>query len=264
MSSATANFVSSDVGQRVRVSYATGIVPATIASVTNSTTAIMSAAATGVNQMGATIHIGQGYGVGIYNGQGSNQDKNQIIQNVQIDDCARGVDVEGGNVQIFNISGGTNDVGVYFGGGSEVSVIADDQSEGNLQALYEVNLAATVVYRESRMNTTAALADGFFYFAGGGRFSFLLNNSLSTPPKNSVLFGFGGVPTAPVIFSAGNNLQPLTLAEINYNAVDNLSVNSDTIGSNDTISLAIGYPTSCSGITGTGQLANVSGAVTIC
>jgi hypothetical protein len=260
LTSATAAFVSGDVGARIRVSYAGGILDTTIASVTNGTTVILTAGAS-FSQTGVTIHTGQAYGTGFYNGPSGNN-KNQILLNNTISQCARGVDNENGSFFINGLGGGLNDVEVYVLQSTETSEIEDNQSEGSLQGLVNGNNSGTIVWRSNRLTTTNALANGYFYFVGGGRFTFLDNNSIVQSAANSVLFGFGNTPTTPILLSVGNNLQPLTIAQINYATVANAVIMADEIGSNQTMDVFLGLPTSASGLV-TGQLWNNSGVLTV-
>ena len=264
LTSATAAFVSGDAGSRIRLSYSGGILDTTIASYTNSTTVVLSAAPS-FSQSGVTIITGQAYGTGIYQGADGNQDKNMVYNSNQISDCQYAFDIEGGDFHIDNISGGSNDIGVYVNGSAQTSVVRNEQSEGNVQELYVTNNggAGTILYEQSRMNNTNGTAYGLYEFVGGGRLTFLANNSNLTAVSNSVLFAFGGVPTTPTIFSAGNNFAPLTLAEINYNATAYLEAVGDARSGTPGYGMFIGLPTSCSGQP-TGTKALISNVLNVC
>src|SRR5207248_11492241 len=104
LTSATARFVVGDVGKRIRISYSGGLLDTTVAAYVSATQLTLTAAPAW-SQTGVTIVTGTSYGVGYRNGQSQNAIQQQFIK-LQFSNCAIGIEIEGGNVQIVQPSGG--------------------------------------------------------------------------------------------------------------------------------------------------------------
>src|SRR5262245_35128117 len=68
---ASGSFTAADVGKRVRVSYAEGILDTTISAVRDGSHVMLASSAMST-QANTTVHVGQAYGVGIYVGNSQN------------------------------------------------------------------------------------------------------------------------------------------------------------------------------------------------
>lgn len=240
LTSATATFVVGDVGKRVRVSYATGILDTTIASRTNATTVVLTAAAAS-SQTGATVHIGAGNGTAIYQ-TGSNAFHTRYHGN-RIDSCAVAYDMANGSFDITHYGGGFNDIGVKLTNANGNLDYYD--AEHDLQAIAGIG---GISVRWMRGVTDNALANGWMVSTGVGNFTLLgFKGPESAPPANFVLFALGGAAS----FTSIENIYTTTFAQTNFCSAGYMAFINDSF---PTITTKSGYcgsnglPTSASGL----------------
>jgi hypothetical protein len=257
-SASGANFTSADVGERIRASYATGILDTKILSVSDSTSLVMADNALST-QSDVTVHTNQSYGIGVYVGPTSNA-KNQQFYNMNISNCARGFDIENGSFEIHNLGGGSNDLAVYVNQVTEPSGVSFDQSEGNMRGLFIYQGSTPISYRSVRLDLSRAEADGWIKVAGLFDFE---SNRITALSGASNMTLFSPLNKNASVVSTTNNLYNLTFSQINYGSGGFLSVNGDLFqGSTLQFSILNGLPTSASGLY-PGQVWNNGGTLSI-
>jgi hypothetical protein len=191
LSSATATFVTGDVGKRIIISCALGALETTIASRTNGTDIVLTAPWTLASQTGATIHIGQMYGTAIY--QRGNNSFATRFTNIGISYFSIGLDLgAGSNGFIHSIGGGFNDTCISMNGGWDLDRY---DCEDDVRAI----LLPDGVTRPNhisamRMVTEHARADGWFSFASSANIKIEGSVLDQTPAAtNAMLFSnYGG------------------------------------------------------------------------
>lgn len=242
LTSATAAFVAGDVGKRLRVSYATGILDTTVSSVTNSTTVVMAAAAAS-SQTGATVHIGTSYGSGIYI-NGSNAFHERLYDN-RISLCAAAFDLVTSTYDIRHYGGGQNDIGIKNTNSSGTLEFYDAEHDvQGLTGLGQINI------RTMRIVLDNAAANGWINSPGTASITIEGAQVEGAPAaSNFVLFGGGG-PNARFT-SINNNYGAITFAQTNYCSYRNTTFINDifsSIGAQSGYCGTTGLPTSASGL----------------
>jgi hypothetical protein len=189
---ASGSFTAADVGKRVRVSYAEGILDTTIRAVTDRSHVTLASNAVST-QTNATVHVGQAYGVGIYVGNSQNA-KHHKFDHVTTWQCEYGVRAVNGSFELRHMGGGSSDVGVFVGFGVTESILIDFyESEQDLRGIAVFGGVAPVTITNSRISQANQLADGFFYL--GGRVLLqattlqLYTGSCNELSKNGVIVG---------------------------------------------------------------------------
>jgi hypothetical protein len=184
-SSATAAFVSGDVGKRIIISCAIGSLTTTIASRTDGSNIVLTDAWTLASQTGATIHIGQRYGTAIY--QRGNNSFATRFRNIIVQNFATALDLgAGSNGSIDNIGGGFNDLAISMNGGWDISRY---DCEGDMRGVEISAVNRPNFMRGIRIVLTNQRADGWFYFDSAC--NVIIEGSIrdqGPPPTNSVLF----------------------------------------------------------------------------
>ena len=304
--SATATFVAGDVGKRIRISYAAsnhnaGLIDSTVASVTNSTTAVLSAASwsgattysfgqlvTGsdtnlyvsetqnnlnnnpvggpANQWlampsvtGATVHIGQSFGIGIYQAGGNSFHEWYFKDSVE--ECAIGFDLTNGSWSIVHYGGGVNDLGVNTGNSNGMIDYYD--AENDMTALLVTG--GPIIVREMRGTFANSMANGWIYVPAVATLTMMgFHSEASAPPANWVLYGF---PTSVSQIVSINNRYDTTLtyAQTNLCGGVHVAFTNDTFKTDGTQSGYCGtngLPTSASGLS-TGMMWLNSGVLTV-
>jgi hypothetical protein len=195
------------VGERVRVTYAAGILDTTISFITDNNHIVMAANATS-NQSNARVFFGQAYGYGI--GVHSVNAKHNTFQRDSFTQCARGLNIITGSFSAEHLGGSANDVLAYVGDVTESSELAYMEDENSMRDLYTGagSFDSPLVLSHMRNSTLGGSeSDGFLYFGDGGSFtieSSLVDDAVIT---NAVLMGFGA-PGNPRITSIGNSWSP--------------------------------------------------------
>ena len=206
------------VGERVRVSYAAGILDTTIQSITDNNHLVMKARATST-QSDARTTFGQAYGYGIT--IGSVNAKHNTLERLSFTQCARGLNVTNGSFSARHFGGSANDVLVYINDVSEPSDLDYLEDENSLQDLVAGNsVDATLTLNHLRNGTSGGgLSNGFLWLGGGGRFVILNSIAQNTPVSNSVLIGAAN-PGNITLTSIGNQWAPgnMTMANLGFSA----------------------------------------------
>jgi hypothetical protein len=241
LTSATAAFVPGDVGKRVRVSYANGILDTTIAERTNGTTVVLAARAVS-SQTGATVHIGEAYGTGIYQA-GSNAFHTRLDSN-RLGPCSIGYDLTNGTWSMTHYGGGGNDVGISAG--NSAGTIENFDAEHDMQGIVG---GAVISIHRMRGVIDNSVANGWISISGPAMYTIEGFSPESTPPANWTLYNSGGVAK---LVSINNRYSPaLTFAQVNLCGYANVAFINDTFKSNGTLSGFCGIsglPTSSSGL----------------
>lgn len=207
-------FVSGDVGQRIRVSYATGILDTTIQSVTDGTHVVVTGIGATSNQTGCRVHTGTAYGTAIRNGNSFNAKHQQFNYN-RVTWCAIGIDVVKGSFDAAHLGGFENDIDVRVSTTSESSVINFLETEGALQG---VNIPSTtgldLKIINSRISNFRALSNGYYYIQGAVVIDRVIQQD--TQPTNSVIVGASGTLN---LNSRNNEWFGPTATEVGYQAL---------------------------------------------
>src|SRR6266478_6250087 len=189
-----------NVGDRIRVSYATGILDTTVQSITDNNHLVMAAVATS-NQTGARVHFRQAHGNGIT--IGSVNSKHNTIDRNSFTQCSCGLNVVNGSFSAAHFGGSANDVLAYIGNVAESSELAYLEDENSLRELYVGNMDAPLEISHARNSIYNAESDGFIYFARSARVTMSSSTIQSTPIANSVLIRAAN-PSTVVLLSFGN------------------------------------------------------------
>jgi len=289
LTSATASFVSGDVGTRVRLTRA-GLTSGqnaiyfdtTIASVTNSTTVVLAATLSfpGASpRSGVQITTGTNYGVGIRQGNSQNAKHTRLYSNL-ITGCDISIYIAGGSVDIRHLGGGFGGTDIGISNTVVDAIIIEQcETEGALRGLDIAGGVAPVTIVGCRVANINQLADGFYKLGSG----VTLSGSAAVSSCTGTGVGSLNNPNAvvvgeqinPVVLTSMNNQFSCLSPQIGYGPNFNLllygatSIN-DNIGNNansiTNLSSSQIYmpnlPTSASGLA-TGQLWNNSGVLTI-
>jgi hypothetical protein len=173
LTSATAAFVMGDAGSRIRLSRPglrngqdSLFLDTTIASVTNGTTVVLSAAPT-LSRTGVQITTGTSYGIGIYQGPSQNAKHTRLYSNL-ISYCDIGIDIAGGSVDIRHLGGGFGGTGILLGNAVVDAIIIEQfENEGDLRGIQVNGGVAPVTIIGSRIANANQLADGFYKLGSG-------------------------------------------------------------------------------------------------
>lgn len=218
LTSASATFVTGDVGKKIIISCALGSLTTTIASRTNGTTVVLTDAWTLSSQTGCTIHIGTRYGTAIYQ-RGSNSFATRFT-NITVHDYAIGLDLGGGsNGKITNLGGGFNDLGILMDGGWDIDRM---DSESNVRAMEILAVNRPNIITGSRYDISAARADGWILLDTVANLTIIGGYIDGTPATNSLLVGnYGGQGN---IVSVNNYYYPCTHAQVQTNVTNWVSI----------------------------------------
>ncbi len=189
-----------NVGDRIRVSYATGILDTTVQSITDNNHLVMAAVATS-NQTGARVHFRQAHGNGIT--IGSVNSKHNTIDRNSFTQCSCGLNVVNGSFSASMLTGSADDTLACIGNVSEGSKLDYLASENSLRDLYVGNMDAPLEISHARNSIYNAESDGFIYFARSARVTMNGSTIQSTPVANSVLIRAAN-PSTVVLLSFGN------------------------------------------------------------
>lgn len=277
LTSATANFVAGDVGKRVRLSRK-GLTSGqdaiffdiTIASVTNSTTAVLGSTLTFGStspRTGVQITTGTNYGIGIYQGPSSNAKHTRLYNNL-ITGCDTSIYIAGGSVDINHLGGGFGGTDIFLNNTVvDAIVIQQCETEGALRGLDIKGGVAPVTVIGCRIANVNQFADGFYKLGAG----VTLIGSASVSSCDGSGTGVGGLtnpnavvvgePVNPAILTSMTNQFGCSAIQVGYGPGYSLllygaaSIN-DNIGNaaNSTLNLQSGQfymknlPTSASGL----------------
>jgi hypothetical protein len=204
------------VGDRVRVSYATGILDTTISSITDNNHLVMAANAAST-QSNARTTFRQAYGNGIT--IGSVNAKHNTIDRNSFTQCARGLNVTNGSFSVSHMGGSANDVLAYITNVSEASELAYLEDENSLQDLVTGNSVDSPLTLNHLRNGTSGggLSNGFIYITNGARIEILNSIAQNTPITNAVLIG-APFPGNVSLTSIGNVWAPgvMTMANLGF------------------------------------------------
>ncbi len=189
------------IGDRVRVSYASGILDTTIASRTDDNHLEMKDPALSTQSNGR-IHFGQAYGNGIFIGSSPNCKHNTIDRN-SFTQCACGLKILNGSFSSQHLGGSANDTLACINNISEPSELAYLEDENSLRDVYAHNLDAPLTISHARNSIYNAESDGFLVFDRSVRVTISGSTVQSTPIANSVLIR-ATAPSQVVLLSIGN------------------------------------------------------------
>ena len=208
VSSATANFVPSDAGARIRITYPGAYLDTTIKTVTDGQHIVLDANVKDT-QTNVTIHTGQAYGIGIRNGASQNA-LQQRFWHISYSNCEYGIYLAGGNADMRHINGGQSDFGIFIATfTAEQSSIDYYESENDARGI-ESNGPLTLI-TNSRLSNGKQFGDGFWRF-GGGMIN-IQNSFLEfVPHTNQVVVGTKGSSLVTSI----SNYWSVTLAQVGY------------------------------------------------
>ncbi len=202
------------MGDRLRVSYATGLFDSTVQSITDDNHLVASTNAAS-NQTGARLHFRQAYGNGITIGS-VNSKHNQIDRN-SFTQCARGLNITNGSFSLNHLGGSANDILVYIGDLAESTDLAYLEDENSLRDVYVNSLDATLTL--SHMRNSLGINgefDGFIYLVSG---QVTISSSIiqDTPGANSVVIGVPS-PGNVGLTALGNKWGPgvVSMATLGY------------------------------------------------
>ena len=215
LTSRRAPFSPRDVGKRIRISYAGGMLDTTIVSFTDPSTVVL-AVAPKWTQSNVTIVVGTSNGIGYRNGASQNAIQQQFIH-LQYSRCATGILIRGGNAQILQPSGGQSDIGVDIGGFVAQNVSIDFYaSESDFQAVVlESGDVAPITISNSRFSNGNQMANGHVLL--GNNVTFVNNLFDFNPPNNGVLIGVSP-GNNPTVTSINNALKGFSWTSIGYSA----------------------------------------------
>src|SRR6266481_2673081 len=188
------------IGDRVRISYATGILDTRIASKTDDNHLEMADAATST-QTGARIHFRQAFGNGIL--IGSVNSKHNTIDRNSFTQCACGLNVRTGSFSAMHLGGSANDILACVSDISEPSELAYLEDENSLRELYVNTTDAPLTINHARNDITNAESDGFMYFERSVRVQITGSTTQGSPLVNSVLIRTPN-PFTVLLLSEGN------------------------------------------------------------
>ena len=223
LTSASALFSAGDVGKRIRISYAGGLLDTTIATFANASSVLLAAPAPW-SQSNVTVVVGTSYGIGYRNGASQNALQQQFIH-LQYSRCAVGILFQGGNGQIVQASGGQSDIGIQIGGFVAQNTLIDFYaSESDFQAIVLISgNVAPITITNSRFSNGNQMASGHVILCC--KVTFVNNLFNFNPQSNAVLIGAspGGNPT---VTSINNDLRGLSWTRIGYGAFTSPTVTS--------------------------------------
>jgi hypothetical protein len=195
----------STIGERVRVSYAAGILETTIQSITDNNHLVMNASATST-QSNARTTFGQAYGYGIT--IGSVNAKHNTLERLSFTQCARGLSVTNGSFSAKHFGGSANDILAYIGDISEASELDYLEDESALQdVVVGKSMDSPLTLNHLRNAISSGLSNGFIYLGGSGRYEILNSIAQNTPIVNSVLIGVSNANNI-TLTSIGNQWAP--------------------------------------------------------
>jgi hypothetical protein len=201
-----------NVGDRVRVSYASGILDTTVASKTDDNHLQMTDAAIST-QTNARIHFKTAYGNGLTIGS-INAKHHQIDRN-SFTQCDHGLNVLNGSFSASILTGSSNNTLVYVGNIVEPSELGYLADENSLRDLYVRTGDAPLTVSHARNSIYNAESDGFLYFVNGVRVTLSASTLQSTPPANAVLIRAGS-PSTVILLALGNVWSP---GQVNQNTL---------------------------------------------
>ena len=219
----------------------------------------------------STVHHGQSYGTGIYQGSNANA-KHTKIWNNRITQCHKSLDLGGGSWDVEFIEGGSSDIGVNVRGYGEPSTINFYEDEHDVMAIAVGNNTYTpLVINNMRISNDVQRADGWIQITGAAKL-FFQNGLLNTTgiQGNAVLFNFNLGSGAGILVASNNNYAEatnggagMTFAQTNYASSSKVIYSGDSFNGSGFQSGYIGLPTSCSGLP-SGTLENASGTLSVC
>lgn len=277
--SATSSFVSGDANTRVRISYASanydpGVIDATIASVTNSTTIVLSAPnwsssttyshgqlVTGSdsnlytsiydgnvnnNPVGGAAHkwlpmpsktgatVTTGQSYGVGIYQAGSNSFAERYYGNKPQHCAMNYDLTNGSWSIMHIGGESSDIGIYIG--NSHGMIQYYEDENDLQAIVIENSTGPVIVQEMRGTCSSSMANGWIYMPGNATLTVMgFDTESCTPPSNWVLYGFPG--SIAKLTSINNRYDTtMTFTQVNLCGAAYTEYHNDTFQTQGTIS----------------------------
>jgi hypothetical protein len=194
------------IGDRIRVSFATGIFDSTVSSITDNNHLQAAATFSGTSQTGARLTFRQAYGNGI--SIGSANAKHNTLDRNSFTQCARGINMTNGSFSLEHIGGSANDVLIYINNASEATELSYVEDEQTMRDVYLGNVDAVITLNHIRNSLAfSGEFDGFIYIATAARVN--VENSVlqDTPAANSVVFGIPSPGTTEIV-SIGNTWGP--------------------------------------------------------
>lgn len=195
LTSATAAFTSTDTGKRIRVSAGNplGYVDTTMTYVSSTQVTLATAFASqgSGSQTGLTIITGGSVGTGIEIGQSPNSIQH-VIDHFEYTGCAIGINLNGGNAQINQISGGYSDIGVYINNhqaqATAINFMADEEDVVGIWEQHGNTSPVTIM--NGRFPIYNMNASGWLIISGGTPTNLIGNGFVGSPPAtNAVLVG---------------------------------------------------------------------------
>jgi hypothetical protein len=204
------------VGDRLRVSYATGILDTSVRSVTDDNHLQM-AATSSVSQSSARITVREALGRGIV--IGSTNSKHNTISRNSFTQCAVGVEFINGSASGEHFGGSANDVLLKIDDISEASEFSYLEDENSMRDVYlgpSIDAPLTLRHLRNSLGSQGE-SDGFIYFSNGGRVNVEESLIQDTPKANSVVFG-APHPANVLFMSVGNQWAPgvTTMANLGF------------------------------------------------
>lgn len=204
------------VGDRVRISYAAGILDTTIQSITDNNHLVTVANATS-NQTNARITFRQAYGYGI--GIGSTNAKHNTLERDSFTQCERGLYVLNGSFSAAHFGGSANDTLAYITNIAESSELAYLEDESAMRDVWIAGpLGAPLTISHQRISlASAGEYDGFDYF--GNSAVVTMTDAIIQDPLtvNQVVIGINAAST-PQLTSIDNywGVAGATMATIGF------------------------------------------------
>ena len=211
------------IGDRVRVSYAAGILDSTILSITDNNHLVLNANAAS-NQSNARLTFRQAYGNGIT--ISSTNNKHNTLDRNSFTQCARGVNILTGSFSLSHAGGSYNDALVYLTNVAEPSQLDYLEDEHSMRDVYIAGSLDGQLTMNHLRNSLGANGefDGFIYFGGAARATITGSVLQDTPPSvNQVVIGLNPAVTV-ALTSIGNNWAPgvATMTTLGFNQWRNL------------------------------------------
>jgi hypothetical protein len=179
-----------NVGDRLRVSYATGIFDTTVQSITDNNHLVATSTFSGTSQTNARLHFRQAYGNGIT--IGSVNSKHNTIDRNSFTQCARGINMTNGSFSLEHIGGSANDVLLYINDTAEPTHVNYVEDESTLRDVYTgPSMDGPLIMSHLRNSLgIAGEFDGFIYFSGGVHATILESEIQDTPEVIRLLSGW--------------------------------------------------------------------------
>jgi hypothetical protein len=203
------------VGERLRVTYATGLLDTTVSSITDDNHIQMTASAAST-QSNARVFFGQAYGNGI--SVYSVNAKHNTFERDSFTQCGCGLNMRTGSFSAAHFGGSANDVLACINDVTEASELAYLEDENSLRDVYTGTMDSPLTLSHMRNSLAGgAESDGFIYLSSGARITITSSLVDDTPIRNSVLIRAAN-PGVVMLTSLGNQWAPggMTMANLGF------------------------------------------------